>query len=102
MEYFLEYVDGQNRLYALLRLRICNQKAIIREVHTFGQALRIGDRSDKIQHLGLGKKLLQKAEEICQKKQIKTLFIISGVGVRDYYRNLGYRLKNKYMMKHLN
>jgi elongator complex protein 3 len=27
--------------------------------------------------------------------------VISGVGVRDYYRKLGYRLKDTYMIKQL-
>jgi elongator complex protein 3 len=54
-----------------------------------------------VQHEGLGKKLLQKAEQIAQKKGFKQLWVISGVGVRQYYRKLGYQLKETYMVKTL-
>jgi len=43
--------------------------------------------------------LLKQAEKIAKKHKIKELNIISGVGVREYYRKLGYRLKGAYMVK---
>jgi elongator complex protein 3 len=50
----------------------------------------------------LGKKLLKKAEQIVKKNNIKKLKIISGVGVREYYKKLGYKLdKQGYMEKEL-
>lgn len=112
-EIFLQYIDKNNRLYALLRLRInihtrCVnsphrvwKKAIIREVHTYGQMVPVGINSKKDpQHSGLGKKLIETAEQIVKKEfKLKKISVISGVGVRDYYRKLGYRLKNTYMAK---
>jgi len=41
------------------------------------------------------------AEEIARKEKAKTLAVISGVGVRQYYKNLGYSLENNYMVKSL-
>lgn len=102
-EYFLEIVNKDNILFGLLRLRIMNKNAVVRELHVYGQALKIGEKSGEIgQHSGLGKMLLKKAEEIVSKDKINNLKIISGVGVREYYRKLGYRIDNKgYMGKML-
>ena len=70
--------------------------AIIRELHVYGPALRLGEKdSEKWQHKGLGKELLRQAENYARKRGIKMLRIISGIGVRDYYRRLGYRLEGE-------
>ena len=101
-EYFLEMVNKDNILFGLLRLRIAQRKAIVRELHIYGKALEIGMKGKKSsQHTGLGKVLLKEAEKIVRKAGIKELKIISGVGVRDYYRKLGYRLKEPYVVKRL-
>jgi elongator complex protein 3 len=63
--------------------------------------LSISEKSNKTQHKGLGKKLIEEAEKITKKYNIKNISIISGVGVRGYYRKLGYKLKNNYMVKNL-
>jgi elongator complex protein 3 len=115
LEYFLQYIDKNNRLYALLRLRIPSQiistqkpfipalakAGIIRELHTFGKALGIGKKGKSAQHQGLGKKLLKKAEEILKEHKINKIAVISGIGVRGYYQSLGYKLENTYMTKKL-
>jgi len=76
--------------------------AYIRELHTYGQLISIG-KHDKAssQHQGLGKKLLKEAEKISKKNGLNELAVISGIGVRDYYRGLGYRLQHTYMVKKL-
>lgn len=115
-EIFLQYVSpDKSKLFALLRLRIPaknNQEhfiptlqntALIREVHTYGKLAKI-DTQDKNspQHIGLGKKLLLEAERIAREEfDLKKIVVISGVGVRGYYRKSGYRLKNTYMVKHI-
>ena len=66
-------------------------------MHVYGEATKIGEKG-KIQHRGLGKRLLRKAEEIAKGKKLK---IISGVGVRDYFRSLGYKKEGYYMTKKL-
>jgi elongator complex protein 3 len=53
------------------------------------------------QHKGLGKKLITEAEKITKKYVAKKLSIISGVGVRGYYKKLGYKLQNTYMVKNI-
>ncbi|MFB6089309.1 MAG: GNAT family N-acetyltransferase, partial [Candidatus Aenigmatarchaeota archaeon] len=59
---------------------------------------KIGSKG-KVQHTGLGEKLLKKAEEISKKENKKKIAIISGVGVREYYRKFGYHLEGAYMCK---
>jgi len=51
--------------------------------------------------LVLGKKLIIQAEKITKEHKIPKLKIISGVGVREYYHKLGYKLDDKgiYMEK---
>lgn len=111
-EYFLSF-DSKNKkvLYAFLRLRINDQPennfipelknaALIREVHTYGQMTPLG-RAGEVQHLGLGKKLLAEAEELCQKNNIKKIAVIAGIGVRKYYAKFGYQLHGDYMVKNL-
>ena len=41
-------------------------------------------------------------EKIVKKEfDLNRIVVISGVGVRDYYRKLGYNLKESYMTKNL-
>lgn len=99
-EYFLEIVDDKDVLFGLLRLRIVNNKAFVRELHVYGQALNLHEEDFKAtQHKGLGKWLMEEAEQIVKKQQIKQISVISGVGVRQYYKKLGYILKDTYMVK---
>jgi len=110
-EIFLSYENKERtRLYSLLRLRIPSQTilpvldkaAIIREVHTYGKMHPLAKDKKLIspQHKGLGKKLIKEAERITKEDfKIKKIAVISGVGVRGYYRKLGYKLKDEYMVK---
>ena len=113
-EFFLEFVNEENILFGLLRLRISDDKSMVRELHVYGQAINLGEKglSKKedyaketfgvlAQHRGMGKMLMQKAEEITKKNKIKKISVISGVGVREYYRKLGYKLEKNYMVKDL-
>jgi elongator complex protein 3 len=59
-----------------------NTYAIIRELHTYGDQMRVGQVSDGSgQHMGFGKNLLQKAEEIVKSTypDIQKIYIISGI-----------------------
>lgn len=112
-EYFLSFESTDEKiLYAFLRLRIPNDSnnnptlalqgsALIRELHTYGQATDIGDKGT-VQHLGLGKKLLIEAERIAKKNKLKKIAVISGIGVRSYYQKFDYQLADTYMVKNLN
>ncbi|PIP34474.1 tRNA uridine(34) 5-carboxymethylaminomethyl modification radical SAM/GNAT enzyme Elp3 [Candidatus Falkowbacteria bacterium CG_4_10_14_0_2_um_filter_41_15] len=104
-EYFLSYNSpDQKDLYGFCRLRLTNNSkvapAIIRELHVYGLLVPVG-HIKKVQHSGLGKKLMRKAEKIAQKNKAKTIAVISGIGVRGYYQKLGYKLKDTYMKKAL-
>ncbi len=145
-EFFLQFVNEENILFGLLRLRIFEdlhsprariingseqtplisslkkninaknsgevefgakniraKRAIIRELHIYGQAIELGEKSKSAsQHKGFGKLLMEKAEEIAKQNGMKKIAVISGVGVREYYRNLGYELERGYMIKKLN
>lgn len=83
-----------------LRKEITKESALIRELHVYGQAAEIGDIGDT-QHKGFGKKLLKKAEEVAKKHKKKKIVIISGVGVRAYYKKLGYKKQGPYMVKNI-
>ena len=111
-EYFLNFESSDKKvLYAFLRLRLpanpdkailpeLKDAALIREVHTYGQLTGLG-KSGEVQHLGLGKKLLTEAEKIARKQGYKKIAVISGIGVREYYKKNGYRLEGTYMVKNL-
>src|SRR3989339_2093705 len=100
-EYFLEIVNKEEVLFGLLRLRIFGKSAIVRELHVYGPALKLGEEGKLGQHIGFGKWLLEEAEKIVLGKKINELKIISGVGVREYYRKFGYKLEESYMVKKL-
>jgi len=101
IEYFLEIVNKDDILFGLLRLRIVSKSAIVREIHVYGQSLKLGQEGKLGQHTGFGKQLIKKAEEITKKNKIKKLSVISGIGVREYYKKLGYELEGTYMIKSL-
>lgn len=122
-EIFLSYENKtRTKLYSLLRLRLIEVRpqsseptAFIRELHTYGQLQPISnDLNDggpssinsaldnSPQHRGLGRKLIAEAERISKKEfKTKRIAVISGVGVREYYRKLGYRPEDTYMVKTL-
>ncbi len=102
-EYFISATDSnQKTLYGFCRLRLTPNSpiapALIRELHVYGELVPTGQKK-KVQHSGLGKKLLLTAENIAHQQQADRIAIISGIGVRGYYRKIGYRLKNGYMIK---
>lgn len=103
-EIFLSFENkNKTKLYSLLRLRITSKNAaIIREVQTFGETVPIGAKKIAPQHQGLGKQLIKKAEKITKKEfRLPEIAVIAGVGARDYFRKLGFKLKNTYMVKNV-
>jgi elongator complex protein 3 len=111
-EIFLSFENKKrDKLFSFLRLRIpsgdnfilvLKNSAIIRELQTYGQLVPISENKVAPQHKGLGKKLIKTAEDITKKElDLNRISVISGVGARDYYRKLGYKLRDTYMMKEL-
>ena len=106
------FISAENKKYLLglcrlrfpseaLRDEITSKSAIIRELHVYGEAASIGGEG-VVQHKGLGKRLMVEAEEIAKRNGMDKIIVISGVGVREYYRKIGYEKEGPYMVKHLN
>ncbi len=110
-EFFISYTSKDKKdLFAFLRLRLNNKEnstseflgdsAIIRELHVYGELVSVGDKKN-VQHSGLGQKLIERAEKISKKNGLEKMAIISGVGVRNYYKKFGYKLSKTYMIKNI-
>lgn len=112
-EYFISFESTDYKtIHGFVRLRInntndklfnksLNDSAFIRELHVYGKLCKHGIKGENIQHMGFGKKLMMKAESIVKLHKINKINVISGVGVREYYKKLGYSLcdKTQYMYK---
>ncbi len=81
-----------------LRKEITKDSAIIRELHVYGAAAELGSKGEA-QHKGIGKHLLELAEQKAKKDKKDKIIVISGVGAREYYRKLGYKEEGPYMVK---
>ena len=116
IEHFLSYEDTKNDvIIGFLRLRELSENVIrpefkniptivVRELHVYGEllGLRSTYKGDlQWQHRGYGRELLLKAEEIGKEKDYSKISVISGIGVREYYRKHGYSLDGPYMSKKL-
>ncbi len=76
--------------------------ALIRELHVYSNLNDVGNHlENSMQHKGYGKQLVQKAEDIARELGYHNIAIISGTGVRNYYRKLGYTLCDTFMIKEL-
>ncbi len=114
-EIFLSFEDTKNDiLIGFIRLRIPSEKAhrkeinrvpsaIVRELHVYGPLVPIGSRPKyEWQHRGYGRELLAEAERIAREDfDARKMLVISGVGVRSYYRRFGYRKDGPYVAKRL-
>ena len=83
-----------------LRKEITDDSALIRELHVYGEAAQIGKKG-KVQHRGLGKALMKKAEDKARVYFRRKMVVISGIGAREYFRKLGYHKQGPYMVKML-
>jgi len=107
-EYFISWESLDNKtLFGFCRLRLPEQPtankylrncSLIRELHVYGQLQPLGSLG-QIQHRGLGQALLAEAEKIAKQHGWQKMAVISGVGVRNYYRKFGYRLNHTYLIK---
>ena len=120
-EYFISFEDLKTDvLIGFIRLRFPNaphrkelkNTALVRELHVYGSLTPLGETAETLsapladnnrawQHRGYGRELLQKAEEIAADSGFKKLSVISGIGVREYYRKYGYAFDGVYMTKDL-
>ena len=103
-EYFISAEDKeQDIILGFCRLRLGERpEAMLRELHIYGSVTGIGDEGQDTQHKGWGTKLMKKAEAISRDAGRKKMLVISGVGVREYYKNVhGYSRDGWYMGKNL-
>ncbi|MDG5775497.1 tRNA uridine(34) 5-carboxymethylaminomethyl modification radical SAM/GNAT enzyme Elp3 [Haloarculaceae archaeon H-GB2-1] len=78
--------------------------ALVRELHVYGSEVGVGGEGDDStqQHRGYGRRLLEEAEAIAADAGFEKLSVISGIGVRQYYRQkLGYYQDGPYVSKRL-
>ncbi len=107
-EVFLSYENGDSMIAGFLRLRIPHEPfrreisegtGLLRELHVYGAETRLR-QSGRVQHRGVGSRLLMEAERIARDQfDMRRMAVISGIGARDYYRKRGYRLEGGYMTK---
>ncbi len=103
-EVFLSIEDpGLDVLVAYARLRIDAAGATVRELKVFGPMVRIHEAAhDRWQHRGFGRRLMHECERLGREEfGAREIRVTAGVGVRGYYRNLGYELRPPYMVKPL-
>jgi elongator complex protein 3 (tRNA carboxymethyluridine synthase) len=105
-EHFLEIATAEDRLVGFLRLALprtpsfvaeIGESAIIREVHVYGLVAGLGERGEgKAQHLGLGRRLIDRASSIAAGAGYRDLAVISSIGTREYYGALGFETNGLY------
>lgn len=111
-EIFISLIEKeQDAIVGYLRLRNIvnshrfelqkNPCMIIRELKVVGRELSLGERTkEALQHKGYGKDLINEAERICKESfDKKHIFVLSGVGVKQYYRKLGFKDDGVYLSK---
>merc|ERR1739848_163141 len=103
-EYFISYEHTHlNKICGFIRLRLSptagldifdslKDAALVRELHVYGKVVSTYENISEVQNNGLGSRLLKKAELIAMENGFNKVSIISGVGVRGFYRKNGYNL----------
>ncbi len=113
-EVFISF-EAKGAIYGFCRLRkpgapflkeITENTCGVRELHVYGDQAPITDKEEAkksaIQHKGIGKKLMAEAEKIAAEDfDAKKLLVVSGVGVREYYKKLGFTRDGTFMGKYL-
>lgn len=118
IDYFISMESTDKKaLFGFCRLRIpsfnyenqiaypetLKDKGLIRELHVYGSLVGVlnnKSNANSMQHSGIGRRLIKTAEDISYYNHYKGgTVVISGIGVRNYYRKLGYNYENNYMVK---
>jgi len=82
-----------------LGIQHVDDDVLIRELHVYGSFAQIGETSTKIQHQGIGKTLMARAENIARSQGYGKIAVISSEGTRGYYKKLGYENESHFMTK---
>ncbi len=109
-EYFIQ-AEAEDSLIGFVRLRfpgtlffpILEDAALIRELHVYGSIVPLhkAPPGDERQHRSYGKQLLLEAEKTAREAGYGRIAVMSGIGVRPYYRKQGYHREGPYMIKQL-
>ncbi len=121
MEYFISFeTEDEKILFGFLRLRLTYNSgyelfdgeyifpelancALIRELHVYGQVKKVNEKKldsdlfNTAQHMGFGTRLVNKAIEISRENGYNKIAVISGVGVKNYYRKFGFEDEQYFM-----
>jgi histone acetyltransferase (RNA polymerase elongator complex component) len=111
-EYFISAESMDKRtLYGFVRLRLddgcdkivseLNGAALVREVHCLGMSTHVGSHAKHVQHRGIGRKLMARAEALAKEKGYDKIAVIAAQGNIKYYEKLGYGDTGYYMIKSL-
>ncbi|MEJ2351015.1 MAG: tRNA uridine(34) 5-carboxymethylaminomethyl modification radical SAM/GNAT enzyme Elp3 [Anaerolineales bacterium] len=111
-EHFLSFVTQNDKIAGFLRLSLpgpgtpetglaeLQGAAIIREVHVYGQSLKVGAKQrGAAQHAGLGTSLIHQAEQMAANKGYSRIAVIAAVGTRRYYLGRGFERGETYLIK---
>jgi elongator complex protein 3 len=109
-EHFISAVSGDS-LVGFARLRCGGERwreeitdaALLRELHVYGSVVPLGSSPapDQRQHRKFGRMLLSLAEETALGEGYREIAVMSGIGVRPYYRRHGYERRGPYMHRRL-
>lgn len=109
-EFFIQ-AEASDSLIGFIRLRFpgevfspeCDGAALIRELHVYGSIVPLSwdPTGGERQHSSYGKRLLEEAEEMARRGGYSSVCVMSGIGVRPYYRKQGYLREGPYMIKKL-
>ncbi len=110
MEHFISAVAGDS-LIGYARLRFpgtietpeLEDASLVRELHVYGPVVPLGKHAGALewQHRSYGALLLGKAEDLSRSEGFRRIAVLSGIGVRPYYRRRGYEGRGPYMVKEL-
>jgi elongator complex protein 3 len=111
-EHFISFVTPDDGLAGFVRLSLpakdsaltgmsdLDGAALIREVHVYGQSLAVGaEQTGAAQHLGLGTRLLEEADNVARAHGFARMAVISAIGTRHYYLDRGFERGEYYLVK---
>ena len=110
LEHFISAVAGDSLIgYARLRFPGTTEAtelenaSLLRELHVYGPLVPLGKHAGgpEWQHRSYGGLLLGRAEDLSRSEGFRRIAILSGIGVRPYYRQRGYERRGPYMVKEL-
>ena len=111
-EYFISAEsEDKKTLYGFVRLRLDHGQnkvfeelqgaALIREVHVYGALTQVGKDGIHVQHRGIGRTLMTRAEDLAKQQKYHRIAVIAAEGNKAYYEKLGYTDTGFFMTKNI-